>query len=311
MLQQDSSVAFAYGISAFALQILHCVFITFFTPLYFCVHRISSTSFYVGQLCYLVWNSINDPLIGNWSDTSAAASSVGRRIPALLYGGPLCAVAFAAIWFPSGCFWGDCKAAPSDAVILFSFVAQTFIYDGFFTYLTLAHASLLADLTASHRIRASFTRWQAIFSAVAALFGVVVAASLWQPSDLRPFRRWALLLAAISAACFVWSARIIGKYEANLRSSAELLTVATENDLKSTVTSRKSLLQYASDWFKLCTEVFQLSSFRWFVLVSSTQQFLCSFNNSMWIIFMDIFFGTWLVPWQRVCNFLFFHLIAQ
>jgi hypothetical protein len=42
-----------------------------------------------------------------------------------------------------------------------------------------------------------------------------------------------------------------------------------------------------------------LPSFVWFVLMNCAQQFLCSFNNSCWVIFLDIFYGAWLPPIWR------------
>ena len=94
---------------------------------------------YAGQMIYLVWNTVNDPLIGGWSDGPATEparerSAAGRRLPALRYGGPLLCLVFLLVWVPIGCFSGQCDATPSPHAVAVFFVVATCSYDGLFTY---------------------------------------------------------------------------------------------------------------------------------------------------------------------------------
>jgi hypothetical protein len=47
------------------------------------------------------------------------------------------------------------------------------------------------------------------------------------------------------------------------------------------------------------SDVIRLRSFVVFVVMNGAQQFMCAFNNNMWVVFLDVFFGTSLQPWQR------------
>jgi len=52
----------------------------------------------ISWILFMVWNSVNDPLIGIIQDKTK--SKLGRRVPYLRYGAVLYAIAFLFVWFP-------------------------------------------------------------------------------------------------------------------------------------------------------------------------------------------------------------------
>ena len=64
--------------------------------------RVSAPWFYFGQTVYMLWNMLNDPLVGWLSDRAPGLTR--RRIPAIKWGGPLWALVFYLAWVENpGC----------------------------------------------------------------------------------------------------------------------------------------------------------------------------------------------------------------
>lgn len=86
-------VALAYGLGSFSSVLIHNIFLLYYvdtfvtvSPLFslFCfsllflttfllgqVYRISESAFFWGQIIFLLWNSVNDPLFGWISDRNS------------------------------------------------------------------------------------------------------------------------------------------------------------------------------------------------------------------------------------------------
>jgi hypothetical protein len=112
--------------------------------------------FLVVQLIYLLWNSVNDPLFGWWSDRTRVTSSSSsssltahpclRRLGHIRRGGYALGAAFLFAWFP----WTH----TSTPLAALHFLLSLCFYDGALTYLEVNHSSLLADLTPHAATRA-------------------------------------------------------------------------------------------------------------------------------------------------------------
>jgi len=75
--------AAAYGATMFGSAAMNNIWVTYYIA--FFSARVQSQWFYFGQAVYMVWNAINDPLVGWLSD--AAPGLTQRRTPAIMYGG--------------------------------------------------------------------------------------------------------------------------------------------------------------------------------------------------------------------------------
>ena len=229
----------------------------------------SSGWFYLGQSLFLIWNSVNDPLLGmalDWVDRHGLGTSVGRRLPAIRIAGPMCAAVFGLMWLPIGCFWGDCGKEPNQFQIFVFFVVSMCAYDGLFTFLVLAHSAIIADVTIDPTQRMICNRWQALF-AMAAAVSVVLGTFFWNFS-MTSFRIFVGIVCSCSAFGTYFSTFFIMQHVAHVYQPEEITPMA-------------SMLIMTS-------QLLSLKSFRVVACVGFLQQFMCAFNNGFWIIFYDI-----------------------
>ena len=125
----------AYGATMLGSAAMNNVWVTYSIP--FFSSRLSSSSFFLGQALYMVWNALNDPLIGWISDMSPGL--MRRRIPAIRYGGPLWALVFALSWLD----WGD-EGHKGSFLSAIHFTLALCAYDGLLTTVELNHGAPLA-----------------------------------------------------------------------------------------------------------------------------------------------------------------------
>jgi hypothetical protein len=85
----------AYACVTFCMQSLHNIFIMFYVSHFRASAYLTDRGFYIGQVIYLVWNSVNDPLFGHGNDRAA---SLSRRSSALARGALWLPLAFMTVW---------------------------------------------------------------------------------------------------------------------------------------------------------------------------------------------------------------------
>ena len=134
----------AYGACTFFMMLLHNVFLLYHIKAYIHVFKIDQSAFWVGEILFLIWNSLNDFIFGWFADKwllqhdgsrkeRVPLSSLLRRIAMLRRGGLGMAASFVLIWIPViGPAW--------------QFPVVLCLYDSFLTTVDLAHNALLADL---------------------------------------------------------------------------------------------------------------------------------------------------------------------
>ena len=132
----------AYGGLALLTSLINNVFLLFYVSTFVTIFDIDSTSFYIGETIFLIWNSVNDPFFGWLSDSGTLKESKGKdktdivmkRIDALSKFGPLFTVSFLLFWF---------KVMP----IALQFTIALCLYDSFLKMDDLHQQALLADIT--------------------------------------------------------------------------------------------------------------------------------------------------------------------
>lgn len=156
--------------------------------------------FYWGQVVFMVWNAVNDPLFALLQDKETGESNVQRYSRAIRFGGPVFALAFLAPWF----VWPD--LGPTSVGLLF--LSALCIFDGAFTYVVLAQCALFTETETTDEGRSSLLA----LNAAAGTAGTIAYAGafwLWTPCDgLGGFRIYALALAAGAALCFDFTGRV-------------------------------------------------------------------------------------------------------
>jgi Na+/melibiose symporter-like transporter len=150
-------------------------------------------------MVYMVWNAVNDPLVGWLSDIAPGLTK--RRIPAIKYGGPLWAVIFALAWYDLdyGGVYGSILAGVHFTIILC-------LYDALLTIVEVNHGALLADMcnTVEDRTRLNTaTAIGAIIGSVSSFF----AHLYWTPGKdvaLGQFQRFRWPFFKTSARIAQW-----------------------------------------------------------------------------------------------------------
>ncbi len=179
------SISVAYGIALFGASAMQSLFITYYVTLYLNVYNLSASWFFFGEIAFLIWNSLNDPLFGYF----LRGWSVQDRLPALRGGGALWVLSFALFFvLPLGL---------NPWVIGLHFVACLLLYDTFLSYVLIVHTSLLADVTLDKEERANCNVWGSAFSIVGSC-SVLGANMVWDSHKIVPFRVFCLVAALLS-----------------------------------------------------------------------------------------------------------------
>jgi glycoside/pentoside/hexuronide:cation symporter, GPH family len=130
-------------------------------------------------------DSLNDPIIGYWSDN--LRSPLGRRVPFVLFGAPVLALAFFLLWTPPA------SGVSGWNVVYFFLVIQLFFV--FYTIVRGPYAALLPEIATTSAERVSVSAWQVLFGSGGALIGLVVSGVL---IEVFGFRTMGLVLGIIS-----------------------------------------------------------------------------------------------------------------
>lgn len=162
----DASVALLQGLIGAGLAIYYTT-----------VRGLSVELNLAAWMIFLVWNSVNDPLIGYIADKTK--HKLGRRIPYIRYGVPILTIGYILCWAPIPGF-------ESNQIALFiQLVLTLFIYDTMYTAVATALYIMPYEMAVSNRERTRVFVWKTIFSVVA-IAGPLVILPLIQPGPTDP-----------------------------------------------------------------------------------------------------------------------------
>jgi glycoside/pentoside/hexuronide:cation symporter, GPH family len=150
---------FLYGISDFSfaftdttMQVLFAIYMTDVVGL-----SLSNAALVI--LIGRVWDAIDDPVFGFVTDKTR--TRWGRRRPYLLFGAIPFALTFVMLWY----------RPPTDNAILLTvyYTAAYFLYDTFYTMITMPFFALTPELTQDYDERTSLTMYRMAFSIIGSL----------------------------------------------------------------------------------------------------------------------------------------------
>jgi GPH family glycoside/pentoside/hexuronide:cation symporter len=118
--------------------------------------------FATAMLIYTVWNCINDPVFGYWSDRTH--TRWGRRIPYIVVGTLPLALAFYLIWVP--------PAGISTTALFWYYLTVIFAYDGFYTLVIINWTSLYPETFTSTSDRSTVNAWRQAIGILGAMAGL-------------------------------------------------------------------------------------------------------------------------------------------
>lgn len=267
-------VSVAYGSLALFTTIIHNVFLLYHIETFLSVFKIDKTSFWLGEIVFLLWNSFNDPLFGWLSDKgylkknhhSDITDVISNRITSLSRSGPLFALSFVALWF----LW----AYPG-----LQFVVCLCLYDGFMTVVDLQHNSLLADLAVSTHSRAQLNYYSSLFSAVGSV-SVFLSYLAWNRERFITFQVFCLCLAVFSVTGFVVCTRILRNHYTELYPAQQLTQDWRQAEAETATASWTELRSYIG-------EVLKHRNFLLFAVMNLVQVFHCHFNSNFFPLFLE------------------------
>lgn len=120
------------------------------------------------MMAYGIWNAINDPLFGYFSDRTR--TRWGRRIPYVAGGLIPLTLAFILLWTPPS---GVVNAGHFSLFIYFT--VMMFLFDGIFTLVILNWTALFPEMFPSLKDRAAVSMWRQIFGNVGLVVGIALA----------------------------------------------------------------------------------------------------------------------------------------
>ena len=265
----------AYGSLSLFISLLNNVFLLFYVTTFLTVFEIDSTSFYIGETIFLVWNSINDPLFGwlsdhniieNVEDCNDSSVTVLRRINTLSKFGPMYAACFLLFWFKIFPVW-------------LQFSLALCLYDSFLTLVDLHHQALLADLTIEASDRVKLNSYCSMFSAIGSV-SVFFSFSLWNKEDLSQFQAFCVALALLVAIGFYVCCESMKKcYLSN--------KIKKKDDTPKLVQQTASLKAIK----KYACQLYRHQNFLVFSVMNFMQVFHCHFNSNFFPLFITNLLG--------------------
>lgn len=272
----------AYGTLSFIISSINNIFLLFYMSTFLYVYKIDSTSFYIGETLFLVWNSINDPLFGWISDSDAFKNKhekknkdmddiVAKRLNALSKFGPLFALSFLLFWF---------QVFP----VGLQFSLALCLYDSFLTMVDLHHQSLLADLVIDSNARVKLNTYCSIFSA-AGTITVFISFTLWNKEDMVFFQIFCCCIAFFAIIGFnICCDSMKQFYFASSNVGRKISTAAAANE--SNIVAVKKYIR----------QVFQHRNFLIFSFINLIQVFHCHFNSNFFPLVLNQLLGQSLAP---------------
>jgi GPH family glycoside/pentoside/hexuronide:cation symporter len=137
---------------------------------------------------YGIWNAVNDPLTGYWSDRTR--TRWGRRVPWMAGSLLPLIVTFYLLWLPFGAAW-------SEVALLLYFLLIVLLFDFFWTVFVMNWTALFPEMAEGESQRAGVSALREVFSIFGLLVGVALP-PLLAGADWSGRGSMAALLAAVT-----------------------------------------------------------------------------------------------------------------
>ncbi len=269
----------------FSSACLNNLFVTYYLELFLYIQKVDPAWFYIGQIVFMIWNSVNDPLFGWLSDTIAPLTYRGnRRLGAIRYGGWLWVVAFLYVWWIPG---PSASSARGGAHFIFSLC----FYDCMLTYVEVNHSALLAELSTSSNVRANANMYAAICAGLGSL-SAFFSRMFWSRDDLFKFQKYCVLIGFLAVLGFEVTAYFLHLPPLCRPDDAVSQELASDcEEDRDRQRSNKKL-----SFFIFVQQLFQSQNFVYFSVVSLLQVFDCAFGKNFFSIFLADFSGNTIGP---------------
>jgi len=186
-----------YASGSLAVALSYQAFATYIQFLYIDILGLPARWVGLSWSLYGLWNAINDPLAGHWSDRTD--TRWGRRIPWIAVSFLPLAITFYFLWTPPAAV-----LASSERNLLLYFLALVFGFDLLWTIVVMNWTSLFPEMIPDEKQRATVSAWREVFSLVGVMVGVALPPAL-AGEDWSGRGTVALLLSVTTALFFALS----------------------------------------------------------------------------------------------------------
>ncbi|MGE5528796.1 MAG: MFS transporter [Patescibacteria group bacterium] len=160
-----------YSCGSLAAAVSNQAFLTYITFFYIDVMKFPKTLFGLAWFFFGLWNAINDPLFGQWSDRTR--TRWGRRIPFIALGTVPFALFFFLLWVPP-------STAAQQGWLFWYLLGSMFLFDSFFTLVVLNWTALFPEMFPSLEERAEVSAWRQILAIVGLVLGMAIPPILYK-----------------------------------------------------------------------------------------------------------------------------------
>jgi len=246
------SGTFLYCLGSFTAALLGQAFSSWAQLYYVDVLKLPLVLYGTGMTIYGIWNAINDPLAGQWSDRTR--TRWGRRIPFILFGTiPFCAI-FVLVWTVP-------QSVQASTSSLFAyFLGIAFLFDGLFTVVILNWTALFPEMYPSLGERSSVSATRQALAIGGMIVGMALAPTI---RDLVGWAGMGIIFGALGLAAMFLS--LLGSKERPEFSAEQGLPIAEA--FKYTFVNRSFLTFVIMNLFVQFT----------FVLLPATLPFFCKY----------------------------------
>jgi len=160
-----------YSFGSLAAAVSYQAFMMYITFYYVDILKLPAAKFGLAWLVFFFWNTVNDPLFGQWSDRTR--TRWGRRIPFIALGTIPFALSFYFLWVPP-------YTVAQEARLFWYLLGSMFLFDTFFTLVALNWTALYPEMFPGLQERAEVSVWRQALGVAGLACGMAVPPILYQ-----------------------------------------------------------------------------------------------------------------------------------
>ncbi len=194
------SAKISYGSANSAHVFLSSIGLGVIDVFYLKATSIKPSAMALSWILFIVWNMVNDPLIGILQDRTK--TKIGRRIPYLRYGSIIYVITFIWIWFP---FIND------QQLLFLNHFLMLFVFDTLYSMMGLIFYSMPAEMALTAKERGSIMIYTTLLGAIGMLGSIVVPLIYLTGSvpDIEGFRIAMIILGVLAGVIIYLSSYYI------------------------------------------------------------------------------------------------------
>ncbi|MGE5551994.1 MAG: MFS transporter [Bacteroidota bacterium] len=153
-----------YSFGSLAAAVSNQAFLTFILFFYVDVIKFPERHFMMAWGLFGLWNAVNDPLFGQWSDRTR--TRWGRRVPFIALGALPFAAFFYLLWVP--------PAGLPERTLFWYLLGSMFLFDSFFTLVVLNWTALFPEMFPTLAERAEVSAWRQVLGIIGLVLGMAL-----------------------------------------------------------------------------------------------------------------------------------------